>query len=376
MFSNKNNLKGPSIGILYLYQKLGGEPIQGEGQIMARSLWAKDKTPSMSINTHKNVFNDKSTGIKGNVFNMVIGRSGRLTNREIFECHQKINKIMGNIESPTKPIVERKPVRTYDQSEAWDFIYAWHEMRQAMLDTFPDNKKILAMMYRYLGHGFNFEMIEHIVTEYNIGWCAVTECLAIPYICNGSVSYIDLIKWAGDGFKEKKVYCYPLKNHIEKHAHLNTKNSGFNKANELKKFSKIRLASSIKKMPRVEGIKRKPHEPLLICEGFKDAMVATAHGFNAISGASGAMSFESYENESVIEQLKKRSSIGICFDNDEAGKTGARELKALLEKKGAQNVNIVDLGDVCTGRGEDLTDYFMKYKGCKKHILEQAMGSV
>jgi DNA primase len=82
-----------------------------------------------------------------------------------------------------------------------------------------------------------------------------------------------------------------------------------------------------------------------------------------------------FENELIIEKLKKRSSIGICFDNDEPGRTGARELKTLLEGKGIQNVNIVDLGDVCRLKGEDLADYFLKYQGDAKTLIKRAMGA-
>ncbi len=83
-----------------------------------------------------------------------------------------------------------------------------------------------------------------------------------------------------------------------------------------------------------------------------------------------------FNDSEFLKLLKKRSSIGICFDNDDAGRTGATELKTLLESKGIQNVNIVDLSDVCTLKGEDLADYFLKYQGDVKTLIKRAMGVV
>ena len=163
--------------------------------------------------------------------------------------------------------------------------------------------------------------------------------------------------------------------HLTVLKHLNAKNKGFEDALEQKKLSKCRLASSFKNTNRIDSLKRKPNEPLFICEGYKDALIAIRYGLTAISASGGAKSLETFKNESILEKLKNRSSIGICFDNDHAGRTGAKELKDILKRKGISNVNIVDLSDVCSLKGEDLSDYFLKYKGDAKTLMQRAMGA-
>jgi 5S rRNA maturation endonuclease (ribonuclease M5) len=361
------------VEIKELYQKLTGNTCP-DGQSMVPSIWKDDKTPSLSINTDKNIFFDHATGIKGNAFNMVLGKSS-LTKQEFLAGKSKLESMFGM--NDASQYISKKPKETkiqpYDESESWNFIFVWHEFKQAMIDNFEGNKKILATLHSYFGQDYklDYEFIEDMAMNYNVGWCPTHECLAIPYFSNDKVTYIDLMKWGGDNFKEKKIYAYPSKEHV----HLNAKNDGFENAMELKKLSKCRLASNLKNIGRKDSLKRKPDEPLLICEGFKDALIATYFGLNAISTAGGAKSLGTFENELIIEKLKKRSSIGICFDNDDPGRTGAKELKALLENKGISNVNIVDLSDVCSLKGEDLADYFLKYKGDSKTLIQRARGA-
>jgi len=367
-----------NIEIKELYQKLGGEKVIGDGQIMVRSLWKEDKTPSMSMNTHKNVFNDKATGIEGNEFNMILGKSN-LTRQEFLEGKSRLEAMFG-MNSASQCISNKKKetkIQTYNESETWNFIYAWHEFKQAMIDNFMGNKKILATLYSYFGQDYKleYEFIQDMAMNYNIGWCPIHECITIPYFSEEKVTYIDLMKWCGDNFKEKRIYAYPSPKHIQEHKHLNAKNDGFEDAMEQKKLSKCRLASNFKNIGRKDSLKRKPDEPLFICEGFKDALIATYFNLNAISTAGGAKSLGTFENELIIEKLKRRSSIGICFDNDETGKTGAKELKDILGSKGVRNVNIVDLGDICRLKGEDLTDYFLKYHGDVKTLIKRARGA-
>ncbi len=365
-----------NIEIRELYQKLSGNTCP-DGQSMVPSIWKDDKTPSLSINTDKNIFFDHSTGIKGNAFNMVLGKSS-LTKQEFLEGKSKLEAMFGmnNASQYISKQPKENKIQPYDESEAWNFIFAWHEMKQAMIDNFVGNKQILAMLYRYFGSNkLSYAFIKDMSINYNIGWCTASKCLAIPYFSNDKVTYIDLIRWVGDGYVNKQFRAYPLAEHLSEHKHLNAKNDGFENAMEQKKLSKCRLASNFKNIGRKDSLKRKPDEPLFICEGFKDALIATHFNLNAISTAGGAQSLGTFENESIIEKLKKRSSIGICFDNDEPGRTGATELKALLESKGISNVNIVDLSDVCRLKGEDLADYFLKYKGDAKTLIQRAMGA-
>jgi hypothetical protein len=314
-----------NIEIKELYQKLTGNTCP-DGQSMVPSIWKDDKTPSLSINTDKNIFFDHATGIKGNTFNMVLGKSS-LTTNEFMEAKNKLKEMFG-VDSTCKFISKKKEtkIQPYDESESWNFIFVWHEFKQAMIDNFVGNKQILAMLYRYFGSKkLSYAFIQDMAMNYNIGWCTTTKCLAIPYFSDEKVTYIDLVRWIGDGYINKQFRAYPLAEHLNEHRHLNAKNDGFENAMEQKKLSKCRLASNFKNIGRKDSLKRKPDEPLFICEGFKDAIIATYFNLNAISTAGGAQSLGTFENELIIEKLKKRSSIGICFDNDEPGRTGARE---------------------------------------------------
>lgn len=374
-------LKGNPEAFKAVYRALTGLDIPLEKtQQTVHSPFKEDKNPSMSVNLIGPKFSCKATGIQGNIFNLFLGKNN-LSKSEVVEAIIPIYELIGDRHLGNEYVVEEKKEepkpQTYAESESWNFMFVWHEFKQAMIDNFEGNKKILATLYSYFGQNYKleYEFIQDMAMNYNVGWCPTHECLAIPYFSNDKVTYIDLMKWGGDNFKEKKIYAYPSKEHVQKHQHLNAKNDGFENAMDLKKLSKCRLASNFKNIGRKDSLKRKPDEPLLICEGFKDALVATYFNLTAISTAGGAKSLGTFENESIIEKLKKRSSIGICFDNDEPGRTGAKELKTLLESKGISNVNIVDLSDVCTLKGEDLTDYFLKYRGDAKTLVQRAMGA-
>ena len=377
-----------NINIGDLYTKLSGNEC-GVGQVMVSSLWCEDKNPSMSINTFDGVFFDKTSGIQGTKFNMVAGKNGKLPEKEKNEVILKLRRLFGdNYISPRQNKVAVKKT-TYDESEAWDFTFAWNEMRQAMIEGFRSNTQIRAMLRNYFGFKLNINKIEKIVNEHNIGWCEDKDVnrLAIPYICNDKVTYIDLIHWQEvDGRYSKKIICaYPSKTLVTKHQHLNQKNIGFENANEMRKLSNIKIASRIKVssgrgcndtegQPVIEAIIKDLDQPLFICEGYKDALLATCKNLTALSFSGGANSLKSFKSESIIEQLKKRSSIGIVFDNDQAGRNGARNLKEILNDRGVSNVNIVDLSDVCTEKGEDLADYFLKYKGDNNTLIQRAKG--
>jgi hypothetical protein len=375
------NLKGNTEAFKAVYSAKTGRDIpNGKTQQTVRSPFKEDKNPSMSVNLIGPKFSCKATGIHGNIFNLFLERNN-LSKSEVMEATIPIYQLIGDSHLANQYMMEEKKEEpkppTYNESETWNFIYAWHEMKQSMIDNFKGNKKILATLYSYFGQDYKleYEFIQDMAMNYNIGWCPIYECITIPYFSEEKVTYIDLMKWGGDDFKEKKIYAYPSPKHIQEHKHLNVKNDGFENAMELKKLSKCRLASNFKNTGRKDSLKRKPDEPLFVCEGFKDSLIATYFDLNAISTAGGAQSLGTFENESIIELLKKRSSIGICFDNDEPGKAGATELKTLLESKGVTNVNIVDLSDVCTLKGEDLTDYFLKYQGDAKTLVKRAMGA-
>ena len=92
---------------------------------------------------------------------------------------------------------------------------------------------------------------------------------------------------------------------------------------------------------------------LLICEGEKDMLTAKSMGFKyAVAKVGGA---KSYLIGGVNFQSKK---IVICYDCDEAGRTGALQDALTLSERFACKVKILDLG---LQDKEDLNDYFIKY---------------
>lgn len=106
----------------------------------------------------------------------------------------------------------------------------------------------------------------------------------------------------------------------------------------------------------------------IICAGEKDMAVTRSNGFNAITLTGGEKALPK-----IINPFKNRK-IAICYDHDEAGISGAKALAAFLTPI-AQEVRVVtNFHEVCKEHGEDLTDFFVKYKKTKqdlqRYILE------
>lgn len=100
----------------------------------------------------------------------------------------------------------------------------------------------------------------------------------------------------------------------------------------------------------------------IICAGEKDMAVTRSQGFNAITLTGGEKALPK-----IINPFRDRR-IAICYDNDEAGISGAKSLAAFLMPY-AQEVRVVtSFHEVCTEHGEDLTDFFTKYKKNKKDL--------
>lgn len=95
----------------------------------------------------------------------------------------------------------------------------------------------------------------------------------------------------------------------------------------------------------------------LLCAGEKDTAIAIARGFNAVTFTHGEGSYNKLFNASF-----KGKHVYICYDNDEAGRQGAKTVAVHLKEAGAfpHIVNIWESG-VCQNPKEDLWDFFMKY---------------
>lgn len=100
----------------------------------------------------------------------------------------------------------------------------------------------------------------------------------------------------------------------------------------------------------------------LLCAGEKDMAVARSQGFNAITLTGGEMTKPLF-----LEPFKDRPVV-ICYDNDDAGKTGAIKVANVL--------STVTKVKVCTAfhkgmqNKEDITDYFVKYEHTREDLIE------
>lgn len=102
----------------------------------------------------------------------------------------------------------------------------------------------------------------------------------------------------------------------------------------------------------------------IICEGEKDMLIARSFGFNAITLTGGSQS--SIKRE-YLDYFKGRN-VNICYDNDDAGRNGAKKLYKDL--KDYCNVFITDISSVCKEEKEDVGDFFNKYNGTKEDFIE------
>jgi DNA primase len=107
-----------------------------------------------------------------------------------------------------------------------------------------------------------------------------------------------------------------------------------------------------------------PNKYTIICAGEKDMAVCRSNGFNAITLTGGEKALPKF-----IIPFKNRK-IAICYDNDEAGITGAKALAAYLFPY-AQEVKVVTgFHEICKEHGEDITDFFTKYNGTAEQLKE------
>ena len=102
----------------------------------------------------------------------------------------------------------------------------------------------------------------------------------------------------------------------------------------------------------------------IICAGEKDMANARTQGFNAITLTGGEQA------PCITPEAFRGRRIAICYDNDEAGKQGALKL-ALSLYEYAKSIKVVTkFHEVCTEKGEDLTDYFVKYGKTKQDLIK------
>lgn len=99
-------------------------------------------------------------------------------------------------------------------------------------------------------------------------------------------------------------------------------------------------------------------EMVAVCEGELDRLVLISHGIPAITSTGGVGTFK----KEWLPLLTTISKVYVCFDNDEAGKKGAKRLTDSLLALNGPQVFRIDLPQMNAG-GKDVTDYFVHNVG-------------
>ena len=102
----------------------------------------------------------------------------------------------------------------------------------------------------------------------------------------------------------------------------------------------------------------------LICAGEKDMAIARTQGFNAITITGGERALPL-----AISYFKDRKVV-ICYDNDDAGLEGAKSLANALYKYAKEIRICTKFHEVCKEKGEDITDFFMKYGKTRQDLIK------
>ena len=102
----------------------------------------------------------------------------------------------------------------------------------------------------------------------------------------------------------------------------------------------------------------------IICAGEKDMALARTHGFNAITITGGERA-----TPIALKAFKDRK-VAICYDNDDAGKEGAKNLANSLLKYAKEVKVVTGFHEICKEKGEDITDFFMKYNKTKQDLIK------
>lgn len=102
----------------------------------------------------------------------------------------------------------------------------------------------------------------------------------------------------------------------------------------------------------------------VLCAGEKDMAVARSHNLNAITLTGGEQSAPK-----MLEPFRDRI-VAICYDNDEAGKTGAIKIAMALKDIAACVKVVTGFHEVCKEKGEDITDFFVKYNKTKEDLVQ------
>lgn len=194
------------------------------------------------------------------------------------------------------------------------------DWKQFQHKTLIDNVEVMSKLH-------DLKITDDVIEQLNLGY--MTNCLAIPV------------------FKKDEL--------------INIARYNINKIPNIPKVQYNKNANSGDIVPF--DIWKNDTNPTIICEGEKDMIVARSHGFNAITLTGGSQS--SFQKE-YFQYFKDRK-VFICYDNDEAGRTGS--IRMYKDLKQYCDVYITDISSVCVETKEDITDFFVKYNKTAEDLI-------
>lgn len=99
------------------------------------------------------------------------------------------------------------------------------------------------------------------------------------------------------------------------------------------------------------------NDKVMVVEGEMDALLMQSLGINAVSSTHGAGTFK----DEWVQHFNPDLEHYICYDNDEAGKSGALRAASILYKHGIKKLKIITLPEEVGEKG-DLGDYVVRLK--------------
>jgi hypothetical protein len=102
----------------------------------------------------------------------------------------------------------------------------------------------------------------------------------------------------------------------------------------------------------------------ILAAGEKDMAVTRSQGLNAITLTGGEENIPR-----CLEEFRDRP-VAICYDNDGAGRAGALRVANKLYGIASAIKIVTGFHEICTENGEDLTDFFIKYKKTRNDLIQ------
>ena len=118
-----------------------------------------------------------------------------------------------------------------------------------------------------------------------------------------------------------------------------------------------------------DQLEKSTSSEVLICEGELDRIMAIQEGVEmpVVTGGGGAQTFK----DEWIAQLRNMRNIYLCFDNDEAGESGAEKLaQRLAERIPTASIYLIAL-PFEKDTHADLSDYFNQKKGTAGELFSK-----